>query len=454
MPEPGRLSNLERMQRSQPGDAIPLAVRMAPRHPPPVPRIPARWLFVATMAVGTAIAAGSGLPLGFAAATGTAFDSRWTEAVQAHGRLQLEAWAVPILAALAFEFLPRLNQRPWLPAWPRLLTLGLLFSGALAQALALFARAQWLMLPGTGAFLAGALLFTVLVVHLRPREGPLRQPQAFYLPIASLWLLAAAAASVVSELRTEAQIVPLADSRLVVELLIRGFLLHGVVGIGLRAFPGHLDLPVVTRRFQVVIVLGLSCSTASWALGSDAVGLPGSESLRRLGDGGLAATILVATLAMHILRPPRILRGLPRYRLLVPLAWLGLVIYAWVLAAIAVRTDAATLTVYEQGAIRHVFLLGFLAPVIFAMAHIVLARFAVSRIPSEPLLTAAAILAWVAWPFRSLPMLWEAAPGAAGEWSMGIAGSLAILAFVLALAVFARVTVQLTLPAHPGPAPR
>lgn len=442
------------MRRPVAEDSLPLVVRPAAAPSAIVPHIPARWLFVATMSIATAAALCAGLTLGFVTATDTAFQSRWTEAVQAHGRLQLGAWATPIVAALAFEFLPRLNSRPWLPVAPRIGAIALLFLGAGAQALGLLTRTGWLMTAGTSASLAGAVAFAVLVLYLRPRPLRFSDAHPLFMPAAAAWLVIASGAALLSELRTAAQIVPLSDSRLVIELTIRGFFLHAIIGIGLRAFPGHLDLPLVPPRLQAAVLLGLSVSVACWAAGSGAVGLPDSEGLRRIGDLGLAGVIAAITLAMRLLSPPASLGSVPRYRLLIPLAWSGLVAYGLVLAVNAFLTDSAGFSIYEQGAIRHVFLLAFLAPFVFAMAHIVLARFGTGSVPSEGLLSAAVVLVVIAWPFRVLPLLWAEAPDGVGRASMAVAGSLALLGFAFALAVFVRATLQLTItPRHAPPRP-
>jgi hypothetical protein len=54
------------------------------------------------------------------------------------------------------------------------------------------------------------------------------------------------------------------------------------------------------------------------------------------------------------------------------------------------------LNLYQEGAIRHIFLLGFVLPLMLAMAHIVLARFGAGYIPWQNLLTAGFLLGCVA----------------------------------------------------------
>ncbi|GAB4321582.1 MAG: hypothetical protein Kow0010_02000 [Dehalococcoidia bacterium] len=427
------------MEARRPGDEVlDVIVQVAPaRHAlPPTP--PVRWLFAATLAVASLIAVVGGLPLGFLAATDWVVDRRWTEAVQAHGRLQLFAWAAPVVIALAFEFLPRLNERPFLPGWPRVTVLAVLVAGAFLQAIALVFRIDGLMLPGTALVLAAAVAFGAAVVHMRYR-GPLTaNPQALFFPAAAAWLMVAAGIAVASELRLDAQIVPLDDSRLMIEVFARGFLLHAIVGVALRAFPGHLDVADVPNGRQWVMLAGLSLSLAVWALGAGGLGRGDDEVLRRAGDITLAATIVVSTAWLGVLSSPRKWFAGPIYALLVPVAWLGLVVYAGVLAAVAFAGSPAELTLWEEGAARHALLLGFVAPLILAMAYIVLDHFGIGRIVNERLLGIAFVLLVVALPLRVVPMVAQDAPDDAARALLGAAGVVAMAAFALAALVFAR----------------
>jgi len=403
-----------------------------------------RGLFAGAIAFATLVGLAAGLVLGLVAATEVALDDRWTEVVQAHGRLQLGAWAVPFVVALAFEFLPRLNQRPWLAPAPRLATLALLFAGAIAEAAALVWSIEWLLLVGALSTGGGALLFALLVVHLRDRGPRFTDPQVYFFPAAAVWLVVAAVVVVAAQLREESLPIPQQDSRLVVELIIRGFLLNAVIAVVLRAFTEHFDLPAVSKSGRAVLLVGLSVGTLCWMLGSGGVGLPDVEWLRRLGDLILALQIGMATWWLGILSSRTAWHGDERYRPLLPLSWLGLVAYGGLLALVAATTDLTTVGVYDEGAVRHVFLTGFLAPFVFAMAHVVLTHFGGGSAPAEGLLSLSVVLALVAWPFRVLPMVWVERPGVEAQIAMGVGGGLAMVAFALALAAFVKATVRLS----------
>jgi len=72
------------------------------------------------------------------------------------------------------------------------------------------------------------------------------------------------------------------------------------------------------------------------------------------------------------------------------------------------------------------------------MAHIVLERFAVGRIPSINALTAAFVVSMIAWPLRVLPALAESSPGSAGQGLMGLAGLLTMMSLGLTAFVCTR----------------
>ncbi|HJP40098.1 MAG TPA: hypothetical protein QGF35_00110 [Dehalococcoidia bacterium] len=410
---------------------------------------PARWLFTGSMVLATTVALVSGVPLGFFAATSTGLEDRWPEVVQAHGRLQLGAWASVFVVALAFEFLPRLNERPWLPAGPRAATIGLLLAGAVLQAWALATRGDWLMAPAVAISFAGALAFLALVLHLRARKPLVENPQALFFPAAAAWLAVAAALSLVSEFRSDSRVVPLEDSRLVVEVLTRGFLLNAVIAVALRAFPEHFGLPVVPKPVQLLALVGISGTLAVWLVGSGAVGLPDSEAARRISDCALPLILLATTISMGILTRLPPLRGSEPARILIPLAWVGLVVYAGALVITAILADSAELTLYEQGAVRHVFLLGFIAPLILAMGHLVLAHFGPGAVPWPALLNLSVLLAVISWPLRTAPMLWEDVPGTVEQTLMGVSGVLLSLSLSLSLAVYVRSTSNLAAESAP-----
>jgi uncharacterized protein involved in response to NO len=422
-------------------DLIPVHIAMrrasAIARPPAMP-----WLFAAAMAASTAIAAFGGLVLGYLAATESGFGSRhWTEAVQAHGHLQLAGWATVFVAALTFEFVVRLNQRPaLLPAWPRAGVLLALSLGAILEAVGQVwhGRLGFAWPLGAGVVLAGTAGFALIVFRV-PAPRPLREDfHSLWFRTAAGWLVAATALQFLTAARASLSIAPLDDSRLTTELVMRGFVLSSVVAVGLRAFPGHLGLTPVGSGRQRAAWSGLTASVVAWAAGSGAYGLPDSEVLRVAGDLLFAATVLLLTGWLQVLRPLREPRGGPRYRVLVPVAWLALCAYALALAAAAVFELFGDRSLYEAGAVRHIFLLGFMAPLMVAMAHIVLARFGTGHVLSENWLTAAFVLLMVAWPLRVLPVLLSDSPGAGARHVLGAAGAVAFVALALFALVAAR----------------
>lgn len=421
------------MTAGRPGDVEleVVRVRMAPPRVAPRPAPPAApWLFAAAMASSVAIAVLGGLVLGFLAATETGFgQSHWTQAVQAHGRLQLGGWTAVFVAALSFEFVVRLNQRGPLPVLPRALVLTGLGAGAVVEAAAQVWNGPlgWLWVPGAALTVASSAGFAAMILRVRAAHPFRLDLQPLFFRLASAWLVAAAVVSLASAVRADGALIAPRESRLAVEVLVRGFVLNAIVAVALRAFPGHLGLrPLVVRR-QGVVMGVLNVSTVAWVAGSGAFFLPGSQLLRALADGGLAAGLLAFTAWMGVLKPLGAPRGGPNYRVLVPLAWLGAVAYALALVGAAVAELAGDLTAYQVGAVRHIFLLGFMAPLMAAMAHIVLARFGTGRVKWEPLLTTAFVGLVVAWPLRVLPVLFVDSPGALGRGVMGVAAAVAMV---------------------------
>ena len=396
------------------------------------------------MAASVAVSVVAGLVLGFLAAVQVWFgESHWTETVQAHGQLQLVGWVGVFVAALSFEFIIRLNQRPPLPVLPRVLVLLGLASGALVGAAGQVWHAQAGLLWPTGAALslAASTGFAVLVFRVKaPR--PLRSdPQPLFFRVASFWLVIATSLHLLSVLRADGPVIPLAESRLVAEILIRGFVLNTIVAVALRAFPGHLDLRPMPARKQAVVLAIVNVSVAVWAATSGAFGLSASAGTQQVADLAFAGVLLALSWWLGVLSPLRHPRRGPNYRVLLPLAWSGLVIYAITLAAAAIDPRMNDLSLYQQGGVRHIFMLGFMAPLMVAMAHIVLARFGTGRVKWEPLLTTAFVILMVAWPLRVAPVLVVESPGEIGRTVLGVAAALtalALAAFLLVAAANAR----------------
>jgi len=408
--------------------------RRAPA-PPPVP-----WLFAAAMAASLAVSVLGGLVLGFLAAAQVGFgQSHWTEAVQAHGQLQLMGWVGVFVAALTFEFIVRLNQRETLPVWPRVLVLAGLGVGSVSGAAGQIWRGQvgFLWPAGAGLALAAGVAFAVIVFSVGAVQPLRREPQPLFFRVAAVWLVVALGLHVISVARADGTVVALPESRLEVEVVLRGFVLNTIIAVALRAFPGHLSLPLMTGRRQVVTLATINGGLLAWAGASGAFALPASRGVQQGADVVFAGGLILLTWWLGVLSPLRNPRRGPNYRVMVPLAWCGLIVYAGALGIAAVDGRVNYLSLYQQGGVRHIFLLGFMAPLMVAMAHVVLARFGTGHVAWEALLTAAFAVLMVAWPLRVVPALLSNSPGPAGRSLLGAAAVLTALALAGTAAVAA-----------------
>lgn len=400
------------------------------------------WFPAAAMAVALLIAAVGGLTFGVLAAleAGVAGD-RWLATVQAHGELQLWGWFAVFIAALLFEFIVRFNGRPPIPVVPRALVLSCLGGGAIVSAtgrVLFYEGGQVLVIAGATSMVLGALLLTGVVLRIRPTR-PLRMDlHPLFFRSGAIWLLVAAIAALVASRDVVAGATQFGESQVVAELFLRGFVVNVTVAVALRAFVGHLGLPPLPVARQRVIWALVNGSILAWVLGRPSFGLPGVEALVSVGDLFFAAGVLWATWALGIGRAVgQWSRHSARPQILVPIAWLGLVVYAIVLSvqAVGVLAGGAQPAPFEVGAARHVLMLGFVAPLFIAMAHVVLERFLIGRLVSEHWLTASSALLIIAWPMRVVPSLvgggeWDATRGL-----MATAGILSAAALLIAAAV-------------------
>ncbi len=428
------------MNPSPPRIDVPLIVRDAPRvQTPAAPRAP--WMFAGWMAAGATVAVVAGLVLGILASLEAGVGGeRWTQVVEAHGRLQLFGFAAVFITALAFEFLIRLYQRRPFPLWIRAGIPAAIGLGALVQSAGQVydASVGVLAIPGALLVLAGSVAFAVVTWRTAVPRRVQADPQPLFFRAAGVWLVAAAALSLWTATQAEAGAVLPVDSHAVVELFLRGFVMNVIIAVALRAFAGHLDLTPPSARRQIVVFGLMNAATAAWLAGQGLGALPEIGLASRAGDVGFAIALLLFTVWFGILRPLRDGFREPRYRWLVPLAWSGAVAYALLLAGVALWPGGYDLSLYQQGAIRHVFMLGFMAPLMLAMAHVVLARFGTGRVPAENALTAACLLLLVSAPLRVLPALFVNAPGSLGQSLLGFAGFATMAALALAAFVCLR----------------
>lgn len=401
------------------------------------------WLFAAFMGVASAVAAFVGVVLGVLAATEASIGAtHWSEVIQAHGRVQLFGFAAPFAVALALEFIPRLNQQPMFSARVRIALPAGLLGGAIAMAVAQLWEPSYPVLGtlGVAAFGAGAAWFAYLSVRFQTARHTSVDPQPLFFRAAGLWLAATALLLAWAFASAEAAVLPLDLSRAIAETFLRGFIMLLIVAVGLRAIPGHLGLRPMPAASQRLAFAGFNGALALWLASAGLGGLDEVRPLVRAADILFAVTILGFSRSLGILPALKWKAGEPRYATLVPLAWLGVVAYAIILTVEAILGPDHSL--YRDGAPRHVFMLGFMAPLMLAMAHIVLARFGIGRIAWEPLLTIAFFAVFVAWPLRTLPMLFSDVPSTLDQALMGIAGTLTSLGLVAAAAVCLRTAWQ------------
>jgi len=393
------------------------------------------------MAMSLLLAAVGGLSLGVMAATqsGTASGS-WAATVQAHADLQLWGWFAVFIVALVFEFIVRLNGRPPVPVVPRAVVLLLFAGGAVISASGrlLGVLDHVLVAGGATLILVGALLFLAIVLRIPPARPFRVDLHPLFFRTGAVWLLVTAVAGLVASMRLSAGVAPFDESQVVAEFFIRGFVMNVTIAVALRAFPGHLGLPQVPVFRQRILWVLLNLSVLLWAAGTSGFGAPGIEVLQSVGSLIFAAALIWATGALRIDRTARSWRHHPsRAQLLVPLAWAGLATYVVVVAiqSVAGMAGFAQPTAFEAGAARHILMLGFVAPLLIAMSHVVLQRFLTGRLLGEAWLTGAFALVVLAWPLRVAPPLLDASVGETTQALMGLAGGMTASGLAVAAAV-------------------
>ncbi|MFA7295747.1 MAG: hypothetical protein WC211_01010 [Dehalococcoidia bacterium] len=412
------------------------------------------WLPATAIAGSTALAALAGVTLGILAALHWSIATdRWIEVVQAHGFIQAWGWFAVSIAALVFEFIVRLNRQPMLPFAPRATVLSLFALGAVLASSAgvLGVATQPLLLAGTLALLAGSIGYAWLVLRV-PFGVPLRfDLHPLFFRAGAVWLVVAALLGVLGAAQARSGGMLPASFDAMTEMFLRGFVFHTIVAVGLRAFPGHVGLPPVQVPAQRPILVLLTAGVLLRIAGAPGFGLPSTPILVTLADLSLVAAIAWATWVFRLDTAVRAWsRSSDRAQVLVPVAWIGLVAYgvalAWQAGAVLLGGSAPTLL--AAGGARHLYMLGFVAPLLVAMLHVVLERFGTGYLHARGWLTAAFALLVLAWPLRTLPPLLDPAGGPATEATMGIAGLIVTVALLLAALAAARNALPLLRPAR------
>lgn len=356
------------------------------------------------MAASLAIAVFGGLLFGAFAATESGLShGRWTETVQAHGDLQLFGWVAVFVSVVTFEFIIRINARgAALPLRGRLFVVSAFALGAILRAIGQVWNPELGILWPIGAILIalGSFVFAGLVFSVRPPNAIRDETQPLWLWSASAWLVLASIAGFAGALRATGGVMALDESRFVVELMVRGFILTTILGIAVRAFPGHLGLPMIERTRHRVLWVMVNASLVIWLLGSGAFFLGDTSLLRQAGDFVLGIALLLATFWLGLSIVVRNWTTRPYYRAMIPIAWLGLIAYAVALIAAAFFPGWAERDIFAAGGIRHIFMLGFMAPLMVAMADVILARFGTGKILHERWLPIGFACLILAWPLR------------------------------------------------------
>lgn len=416
------------------------------RTPQVTQRVPRRgaWLPFAAMTASLLLAAAAGLLFGTLAATQTSIArDRWLPTVQAHADIQLWGWFAVFIVTLVFEFIVRLNRAPAIAPTPRAATFLLLGGGAAISATGrvLDPAMQPLVLSGAVLTALGAALFAVLVFRVPPARPYREDLHPLFFRLGAAWLMIAAIASTLAAARGAGGVAQQDDLAVAIETLLRGFVLNIVIAVGLRAFPGHLGIPPVAVTRQRVIGVLANGGLIVWLVGAGGLGRAGFDLVRHAGDLLFALSLAWATVVFPVFRAVVPGRTRPdRAQALVATAWLGLVVYAAVLTgqtalALARGEDPQVLA---GGATRHIYMLGFVAPLLIAMGHVVMERFGTGRLRAANWLTTSFILLAIAWPLRVLPPLLGDGTGALAHSVMGTAGLLATVALVIAAGVSAR----------------
>lgn len=409
-----------------PDDVIRVQLASSQRSAPTAP------LHAVFIAIGLAVAALAGMSLGLLAGTRTWIgESDWSATVQAHGRVQLWGFAVVLVAGLAPEFLARFNGRALPSPRLRLASAALMGGGALLGAPSAFLPKDltWLAEFGAAMALAGSLGFAWTI-----RSIPWMRPLAadlhpLFFMASAVWLVVGAYLFVQAADGAIGGVFPDAETRAMHEVLLRGFILSIVTGVTLRALPGHAGSRLLSVRQQAVVFVLLEGGITLWFAGSGGLFDASPEWAFRTGNALTAAAIVVYTWMTGLYRPAR-LRDADTVNLFIRVAWAGGITWAALLAWWAAAPDA--ISVYREGAIRHTMMLGFMAPLILAFAHIVLARFGNGVIARRPLLTAGFVLVVMAWPLRVAAGLAFEPDDAASRALMGIAGISVMIGFGMA----------------------
>ncbi|HXG41468.1 MAG TPA: DUF1858 domain-containing protein [Dehalococcoidia bacterium] len=385
----------------------------------------------ALLPIGLAVASAlAGIPLGGAmalmAARGTALDARWTALVQAHGQLQLAGWLGLFIVGMALHIVPRFKARPLALGPLRLPTVALWTMALLLRTAAAAAPAPWsgpLLATGASLQLLASVLFAAMVGGTL--WGARREGYDWFLLSGLGWLVAGGALGLggtAAALALGAPYVPAQWDRAQLDVLAYGFVLAFALGVSLRVVPFFLSLPPARQSTAPALALALGAGVAALlARGAWGVATGGAApALGTVGTAPVALAALGAVASLGVFAPPRpsdAADAQTAHRKFVRAA------YVWLMAALAVQLwlvvdeavgDGAGWP--EEGAARHMLLLGFASQLVFGIAYRALPVFVGGRLRSRLLVDLTYVLLNVAAVTRVLPPLVPGG-GAGGMWS-------------------------------------
>ena len=419
-------------------------------------------------ALGLALTTGfaAAVVLGLALGEVVAIGPWWTAVVQAHAHAQLFGWTALFILGVGFHLLPRMRGAPL--AFPSLTPwIAACVGGGVALrfvgqcALALGGPASWgVVLAASGVLQAAGGVMTIATLAATLRRGPplaSRPGMPRTLPFLAMAFLSFLAASLVAGwlafdagTRAKALVDPLGN-RLVVELLLHGFIVPIAFGISVQTLPLFLRLPAAVT--PVVQSLGVTYGVALLArVAGTALRWPS------LGDLGLllGAAVVLAFVAWHdivirlrvpwtahrqryVLGEREPMRpGMPDRGEFGRFEWLVRGAYVWLVVAAVLDALAAGgrlghgEPMVVPDAARHALALGFVTLLIVGMAVRMIPGFAKGRLASPGAVAVLAVLGHAAALARVVPLVFPGLP--AGRWALAASGALG-WTLVLGLAV-------------------
>lgn len=434
--------------------------------------------------------------LSFAIGFGFPLGAPFPALVQAHGHAQLIGWAGLFVMGVSLHFIPRLASVPlphqgWVGAIPWLMGIGLLLRTFGQSALPYlgsspaFTPLLWLV-AGSGALEgAGVLVYLLLLVQTLRGAGDLAEQPAFAavrpyfgMMVAGWLLYSGANLLLLLDMAHRGQTVV---NQAWDEVAIQGFidltLLPVAMAHSVRLFPMFLALsaafwPVRATAYAYLAGVGLQLLPAVLhLLGMEAGWIRSLEGAAAILKGGVILWFTwqldVLTRRRPVERPARFLfsgpdraptrPGLPdygefgRFELLIYSAFAWLVLAAGCEVIQGGAVVAGSPPAFGAGAVRHMYLLGFVTLLIVGVAVRMLPGFMRKKAVAHPTLVEATFwLGNAAAAFRVLPLLLPSALLA----SVPAVGTLARRAFALSgmigLAAVACLAVNLWLTARPS----